>query len=130
MRTLLFSMVLGGLVLSSCSESPGEFDVAHISGPGWTVASFTDDDDDLYTSLFVGHVFDFQENGALLVTVSDSLQFQGFYDFTEENTRIRLDVSGTDGLEELRESWEIMGSTPTDFELREVGDNERIRFVK
>ncbi len=129
MRSLIFSAALVGLALSSCSESPGAFDVAHISGGGWTVASYTDDDD-LYTSLFIEHVFDFQENGTLLVTVSDSLQFQGFYDFTEENTRLRFDVNGTEGLEELRETWEIMGSTPTEFELREVGDEERIRFVK
>ena len=129
MRILLFSMVLGGLALSSCSESPGEFDVAHISGPGWTVASFTDGDD-LYTSRFAGHVFDFQENGSLDIMLADSSTLQGFYAFNGDQTRINFDVSGTQGLEMLREEWEIMGSTPTDFELREVGDNERIRFVK
>jgi hypothetical protein len=134
MKTILIKTILlpaiVGISLASCTaEEPGEFNVEHISGEGWTVASFTDGDD-LYTSRFIGHVFTFQDNGSFLATVNDTSTFQGFYEITGENTRILFDIDGTNGLEKLRENWQIMATTPNSIELREVGDDDKVKFVK
>jgi len=70
------------------------------------------------TSEFKGYTFDFQAGGVLRAKTNENKVVKGTWRLNEAQTRLRIDISGTDNLNDVEGDWKVVSITDTQIILR------------
>ena len=137
LKTLLVAPVLLVCVMmmvSSCSKedqaSPTVTDTdfgadeiaAKQPSPGtYTIFKFIDTGDD-ETAQFNGYKFQFQANGALIVTTGSGQVFNGSWDLNSAETVMTINIAGNNALDDLDDDdWQVVKITNTTIKIKANG---------
>ncbi|TKK68612.1 hypothetical protein FC093_10860 [Ilyomonas limi] len=94
----------------------------------YTVTKFVDDSIPS-TRIFKGYVFTFRSTGRLVAKV-DGSTYVGTWEMKDNNTKLELDIEGTDALKEIDRAWDVVTITNTKISLNHDGADDILVFTK
>lgn len=140
---LAVMVVVAGLFFASCSKDnsvvPATADEQVTTldeiamkqpSPGvYKIQKFIDTGDD-ETAQFNGYKFNFQANGALIVTTGSGQTFNGSWDLNSAETVMTLNLAGNAALDDLDDDdWSVISITNRAIKIQAPGP-DTVTFVK
>lgn len=86
------------------------------------------DDNDTSTVIFKGYAFNFSSNGALTATVN-KITYKGKWRIKDGGKELKLEIEGTDALEKIDKSWDVVNITNTLITLTDNDPGEITKLV-
>ena len=80
-------------------------------------------------SIFRGYTFTFRSNGVLIARVNGTAYF-GTWVMEDNNTKMDIEIEGTDALKEVDRNWDVVSITNTKISLNNDGGEHILVFTK
>jgi hypothetical protein len=80
------------------------------------------------TPIFKGYVFTFRNDGVLVARFNGTAYF-GTWEMEDNNTKMDIDIEGTDALKELDRGWNVVFITNTKISLNQDGGRRVLVFT-
>ncbi len=118
-----------GLALSTgCSDDSSS--PSNITGGNWRV-DYLGKPGDLHTQDLAGYTFTFDSAGVFRAFLPGGTTQLGIWGNNASNSKLIIQITGSYGLDELSDDWDLVSATSNRIEGKDDSDaSERVVFVK